>query len=69
MQIVPSEELKVLINHVIENECAMCVKDQREQKGCKLRKALMLIAPPQEVNKNGCNYRDVAASNNLGEYI
>lgn len=69
VQIVPSEELKVLINHVIENECAMCVKDQREQKGCQLRKALMLIAPPAEVNRKGCNYRDVAAENNLGEYI
>ena len=69
VQIVPTPELKMLINHVIENECAMCIKDPREQKGCKLRKAMMLIAPPEKVNKGGCNYRDVAASCDLGEYI
>lgn len=69
VQIVPTPELKLLINKVIENECAMCIKDQREQRKCKLRKALMFIAPPQEVNKDGCNYRDVVAGCELGEYI
>lgn len=69
VQIVPTPELKLLINTAIENECAVCVKDQREQKGCKLRKAMMLIAPPLEVNRDYCNYRDVAAENELGKYI
>ena len=69
VQIVPTQELKLLINKVIENECAMCIKDQREQRRCKLRRAMMVIAPPQEVNREGCNYRDVVAGNDLGEYI
>lgn len=69
VQIVPTPELKLLINKVIENECAMCVKDSREQRRCKLRRALMLIAPPNEVKKDGCNYLDVVAGNDLGDYI
>lgn len=69
VQIVPTPELKFLINKVIESECAMCVKDSREQRRCKLRRALMLIAPPQEVKKDGCNYLDVVAGNDLGDYI
>lgn len=69
VQIVPTPELKLLINKVIENECAMCVKSYAEQRGCKLRKALMHIAPPLEIDTSGCNYRNVAASNELGEYF
>ena len=69
VQSVPVQELRLLINKVIENECAMCVKDQRAQRRCKLRRALMLIAPPQEVKKDGCNYLAVVAGNDLGDYI
>lgn len=70
VQLVDSGDLCTLINAVIAHECAMCVKDAREQKGCKLRKALHHIAPTAQLDKNGlCTYIDVAAGNELGRYI
>ena len=70
VQIVDTGDLRTLINAVIGHECAMCVKDAREQKGCKLRKALHHIAPTAELDKDGlCTYIDVAAGNELGRYI
>lgn len=70
MQIVCADDLKLLINTTISSECAICVKDAREQKKCKLRKTLMNIAPTAELRKDGlCAYIDVVAGNELGEYI
>ena len=70
VQIVGSDDLKLLINAAIASECLMCVKDAREQKKCKLRKTLMNIAPTAAVHKDGlCAYIDVVAGNELGEYI
>ena len=70
VQIVPTADLRTLINHVIEGECAMCVKDVAGQKGCELRKALMVLAPTGGVHKDGrCAYIDVVAGNELGKYI
>ena len=70
MQIVCADDLKLLINTTIASECAICVKDAKEQRKCKLRKALMNIAPTAAVHKDGlCAYVDVVAGNELGEYI
>ena len=70
VQIVGEEELKVIINSCVANECAICVKDRAGQKGCRLRKALAHIAPVEKLNWDGrCNYLDVAAGNELGKYI
>ena len=70
VQIVGSDDLKLLINAAIASECLMCVKDAREQKKCKLRKVLANIAPTEAVHKDGlCAYIDVVARNELGEYI
>ena len=70
VQIVGSDDLKLLINAAIASECLMCVKDAREQKKCKLRKVLANIAPTEAVHKDGlCAYVDVVAGNELGEYI
>ena len=69
-QIVLTDDLKLLINRAISAECAMCIKDAREQKKCDLRKALENIAPTAAVHKNGlCAYVDVATQNALGKYI
>lgn len=69
-QIVGNEDLKVLINSAVGNECAICVKERGEQRSCRLRGALKLIAPTAALNRDGsCEYRDVAAGNELGEYI
>lgn len=70
VRIVDYDDLKMLINTTIAAECAMCVKDAREQKKCKLRAVLENIAPTEAIHKNGlCAYVDVAAGNELGEYI
>lgn len=70
VQIVDSQDLRMLINATICAECAMCVKDAREQKSCKLRKALERIAPTAALDKDGlCAYTDVVAYNEYGKYI
>lgn len=70
VQIVMDDDIKLLINTVISNECAMCLKDAAKQKKCKLRRVLENIAPTAEVHKNGlCAYVDVARDNEYGEYI
>lgn len=70
VQIVGESELRMLINTCIGNECAICVKDMHEQRGCKLRKALMHVAPVAELPKDKhCTYLDVVAGNELGKYI
>lgn len=70
VQIVLTEDLRLLINAAIAAECAVCLKDARAQKKCQLRRALENIAPTAEVHANGlCAYTDVAAGNELGQYI
>lgn len=70
MQIVDNDDLKLLINKAIEHECAICMRRGGEVRSCPLRRALMDIAPPEELVKDGsCNYQAVAQQNELGEYI
>ena len=69
LQTVPEDELKDIINIVISGKCAFCLDDARTAKKCKLRKALMMIAPPGEIGNADCPYSVVATSNELGEYI
>lgn len=69
-QIVLNEDLRVLVNHAMAAECAMCLKDPREQKKCELRRAMENVAPTAEIHKNGlCSYVDVAAAHGLGDYF
>lgn len=68
-QLVPEDVLRMLINTTMSAQCAICLKDGKEAKRCKLRKALMLIAPPDVVNEDGCSYSDVALQNEPGNYI
>ena len=70
VQIVGTDDLKMLINVAMASECAVCMKDIREQKRCKLRKALECIAPAKELPANGlCAYAEVAANSEYGMYI
>lgn len=70
VHMVDADDLKYLINRVVENECAMCVRGHAEQKACPTRKALHHIAPTMSIHKDGrCSYIDVAAGNELGKYI
>jgi len=69
-QIVLTSVLKVLVNTSIASECSICLKEGAEVKKCKLRKALMLSAPPKELTDGPrCPYADVAVGCALGEYL
>lgn len=70
VQIVLDEDLSLLINTVIADECAMCVRSAAEQKQCRLRRVLENIAPTEAMHKNGlCTYVDVATDNAMGDYM
>lgn len=66
---VDDADMRTIINTAMEAECAICIRDAREIKACKLRRALMGIAPPNELPVNGCGYRDVAVQSEHGNYI
>lgn len=69
-QVVSSEDdLREIINAAMAAECAVCLKDERQIKGCKLRRALMNIVPPDEFAPHGCEYRNVALQNDYRDYI
>lgn len=65
VQFVNVDDLKYLINVAISAECAVCSKDKREQKKCKLRDALSTIALPAALKNDGlCPYTHVAEKQN-----
>lgn len=70
VQIVQTVDLKYILNRLLAAECAICVKNHADQKGCKLRKALENIAPSSKKMQNGhCPYIDVVLNNELEDYI
>lgn len=66
---VKEDDLKVITNCAMAASCAVCLKDEREIKRCKLRKALQDVLVPEEIPKTGCPYRDVAADSEWGDYV
>lgn len=69
-QFIMMDDLNVLINTSIAAECAVCLRDKKEQKKCRLRRALQEIAPPAALAHDGlCPYTYVAAGNELGKYV
>ena len=69
LQLVRKEQLQMLVNKVVAQECAMCLLDERGQKRCKLRRALMDIAVPRVMPERGCPYMEVARCAELGKYM
>lgn len=67
--VVNEDDLREIFNTAMTAECAVCLKDDRQAKGCKLRRALMNIAPPETFSSQGCEYRDVAIQSGYGKYI
>lgn len=69
-QIVLSNDLKYLINESMRQNCALCLKTDREIKKCQLRKVLMNVAPFAEKSKTSlCEYVNIATNHELGEYV
>ena len=67
--LIPVSALKVLVNHAMAGTCTMCFKGRDEVKACKLRKALIEVAPPQDLTLGECPYRYVIEQNEEGRYI
>lgn len=69
-KLVKDEDLAVLINLAMAGECAICMKQGREAKKCKLRGALENIAPPLEGHPaGGCGYMNVVLGCDIGHYV
>ena len=70
VQIVLSNDLKFLINSVMADNCAMCLKTDKDINKCELRKVLMNVAPFAEKSKTGsCEYVNIATNHELGDYV
>lgn len=57
---ISGDDLQVLLEIVVRNECMMCMKEGKEVKKCKLRKLLLNLAPPKEVDTRWCEYQKIA---------
>lgn len=69
-KLVKDEDLAVLINLAMAGECAICMKQGREAKKCKLRGALENIAPPNNGHPaGGCGYMNVVLGCEIGQYV
>ena len=67
---VKTDDLRWIVNAVMSLECSICLKSEREQKGCELRKRLMCLAPPLDIPKNRvCPYLHVVTQNDPGDYV
>ena len=63
------EDLGALAEAAMRGECAVCIRDGREVKRCRLRDALLPIAPPREFSRVGCEYRRPASQLIQGEDV
>lgn len=68
-QLIMTGDLKELINTAMEAKCTICFEDRAGVKACRLRKALMDIAPPTDLALGDCPYRYVIEHANRGDYI
>ena len=67
---VDEDILRLLINETMSSRCAICLASPSEEKACPLRKALCVIAPPDDIQSDGgCPYSEVTKRNELGGYI
>lgn len=67
--LVDVRDLAAITEAAMQNECAMCVRDGREIKNCRLRDALLTVAPPTEFSAAGCEYRNPASQLVQGEDV
>lgn len=61
IQLVPVETLNILANAAVANECPICLRTVTEVKHCPLRKALLIVARPNDIPTNDvCPYRNIS---------
>ena len=57
------------IEAAMRGECAMCIREGRDVKRCRLRDALLPVAPPSEFSRYGCEYRQPASQLVQGDNV
>ena len=61
-----AEDLAALTEAAMLTECAMCVREGKELRECRLRQALLALAPLTQTDESDrfatCEYRDTASS-------
>lgn len=66
--LIREDELMLVMNTAIRQECSMCLKEGKEIDRCPLRKAMWNIAPPMEEHPISCEYALIAIAMNTGNY-
>lgn len=66
--LISTDDLAEVVNVAMGMECRVCIRDGKEIERCRLRQAMMNIAPPLDVSDLGCSYRDVALEHDYGQY-
>lgn len=66
-----NSDIKVVTDQVIADNCALCLKERNEWRGCELRKAMMHICPPGEIDRKSpdCPYQTIARNCEYGDYM
>ena len=67
--LLDANELNDLAEAAIKGQCALCMREGKEIRACKLRYALLTVAPPSEVSRYGCEYRHVAGDLEAGREV
>ena len=69
-RMIKDEDLATLVNTAMASECAICLREGKEAKKCKLRRALEDFAPPSNGHPaGGCGYMNVVLGAELGNYM
>lgn len=53
-----------VVSGAIAGICELCIKDEKEIRKCKLKKALEMALPPKEIPRFGCAYRLISSDPN-----
>lgn len=67
--LVEVRDLAAITEAAMRSECVLCMRDGREVKNCRLREALITVAPPSEWSRTGCEYRNPASQLIQGEDV
>ena len=63
------DDLAAMAEAAMRGECAMCIREGRDVKRCRLRDALLPVAPPSEFSRYGCEYRQPASQLVQGDNV
>ena len=56
---ISGDDLQTLLEIILRHECSMCMKEGKEVKKCKLRRLMLELAPPSQVDTHWCEYQKI----------